>query len=176
LDFFESSTDMTSQSIHNVVVLGAGGSLGTTILDALAPHFAVTIVTRKSSTSTFPSKFKLHIVADDYPTAELLQAFKGQDAVVSLITPWACQVQQQIIDVAVEACVKRFIPAEFGYDTTNANAITILPGLQIRADIVKHLKAQEDSGLTWTAIITGGFFDWGLSNGFTGLIFRIIKR
>jgi hypothetical protein len=67
------------------------------------------------------------------------------------------------------AGVKRFIPAEFVYDTTNANAITILPGLQIRADIVKHLKAQEESnGLSWTGIITGEFFDWGLANGFTG--------
>jgi hypothetical protein len=93
VDFFESSTDMTSQSIHNVVVLGAGGSLGPKVLGALKPHFAVTITTRKPSTSTFPPKFKLNIIADDYPTAELLQAFKGQDAVVSLITPWACQVQ-----------------------------------------------------------------------------------
>jgi shikimate 5-dehydrogenase len=83
---------MTSQSIHNVVILGAGGSLGPTVLEALDPHFAVTIVTRESSTSTFPSKFKLHIAADDYPAAELLQAFGGQDAIVSLISPWACQV------------------------------------------------------------------------------------
>jgi hypothetical protein len=83
---------MTSQSIHNVAILGAGGSLGPSVLDAFNPHFAVAIVTRKSSTSTFPSKFKLHIVADDYPTAELLLAFRGQDAVVSLITPRACQV------------------------------------------------------------------------------------
>jgi hypothetical protein len=159
---------MTSQSIHNVVILGAGGSLGPAVLEALDPHFAVAIATRKSSTSTFPSKFKLHIVAGDYPAAELLQAFGGQDVVVSLISPWACQVQQHILGVAVKAGVKRFIPTDFGYDTTNANAITLLPALQIKADIYQYLKSQECNGLAWTAIITGGFFDWGLANGFTG--------
>ncbi len=167
-DFNTSSSAMASQPIHNVIVLGAGGSLGPTVLDSLDPHFVVSIVARKSSKSTFPSKYKLYVVEDDYPSAELLHAFQGQDAVVSLVSPFVCQIQKHIIDAAVEAGVKRFIPAEFGYDTTNANAISLLPALQIRVDIVNHLKAQESKGLSWTAFITGPFFDWGLANGFSG--------
>jgi hypothetical protein len=163
-----SQIDMTSLSIRNVAVLGAGGSLGPTVLEFLDHHFVVTIITRESSTSTFPSKFKTHVVPDDYATAQLLPAFTGQDAVVSLVSPWACQIQKHIIDVAVKAGVKRFIPAEFGYDTTNANAVALLPALQIRVDIVEYLRTQERNGLTWTALITGPFFDWGLANGFTG--------
>lgn len=173
-DLHNSLIDMTSLPIRNVAVLGAGGSIGPAVLDALDLHFDVTIVTRKSSTSTFPSKFKRKIVADDYPATELLTVFQGQDAVVSLISPWVCEAQQPIIDVAVKAGVKRFIPAEFGYDTTNANAIALLPPLQARADIVKYLKAQEDKGLTWTAIITGPFFDWCIANGAMG--FDLAKR
>lgn len=159
---------MASLSIHNVAVLGAGGSLGPTVLDFIDHHFVITIITRKSSTSTFPSKFKTHVVPDDYATPELLQALTGQDAVVSLVSPWACQIQKHIIEVAVKAGVKRFIPAEFGYDSGNANAIAILPALQIRVDIVEYLRTQERNGLTWTALITGPFFDWSLANGFAG--------
>jgi hypothetical protein len=159
---------MSTLSVHKVVVLGAGGSLGPAVLDALESHFDVTILTRKSSTSTFPPKFKTSSIEDDYPTPKLLDAFRDQDAVVSLISPWAAKVQEHIIDAAVEAGVKRFIPAEFGYDTLNPNAIALLPGLQVRVDVINHLKSQETKGLTWTAIATGGFFDWGLGNGFTG--------
>ena len=157
-----------ASTIQNVIVLGAGGSIGPAILRALEPHFVVSIVSRKSSTSVFPTNFKTYIVGDNYPSEELLQAFKGQDAVVSCISPWATDMQRHIIDVAVKARVKRFIPGEFGGDTTNAKAIAIIPPLQIRADIVEHLRAQESHGLTWTAIISGQIFDCGLANGFLG--------
>lgn len=159
---------MTSQPFQKVIVLGAGGSLGPTILKALTPHFKVSILTRESSLSTFAPSFKVFTVADDYPTVGLLEAFKGQDVVVCLMSPWACESQQHIIEAAVKAGVQRFIPAEFAYDSTNANAIKLLPALQIRADIVQHLQAQEVNGLTWTSFITGPFLDWCLVNGRMG--------
>lgn len=90
------------------------------------------------------------------------------------MSPWATNTQQNIIDIAVQAKVKRFIPGEFGGHSSNTKAIAILPPLQIRADIVEHLKAQESSGFSWTAIITGQFFDWGLANGFLG--FDLVKH
>lgn len=158
---------MTS-SIQNVIVLGAGGNIGPSVLKALEPHFTVSIISRKSSTSTFPSQYKTYIVGDDYPTQEVLAAFTGQDAVVCCMSPWATHMQKHIIDIAVQAGIKHFIPGEFGGDTTNKDAIRMLPRLQARVDIVEHLKVQESSGMVWTAIVTGHFFDWGLTNGFTG--------
>ncbi|EPE31218.1 NAD(P)-binding Rossmann-fold containing protein [Glarea lozoyensis ATCC 20868] len=165
---------MASPVFQRVIVLGAGGSLGPAILKALARHFEVSILTRKCSTSSFAPTFKVVTIADDYPTAELLEAFKNQDVVVCLMSPWACESQKQIIDAAVKAGVKRFIPAEFAYDSTNANAIKHLPALQIRANIVTHLQAQESKGLTWTAFITGPFLDWCLLNGRMG--FDVVNR
>ncbi|KAH8594640.1 putative isoflavone reductase like protein IRL, partial [Bisporella sp. PMI_857] len=159
---------MAATLIRNVVVIGAGGSLGPAVLKAFDSHFVVTIISRQSSTSTFAAKYKVRIVEDDYPTAQLLEAFKNQDAVISLISPGTSQTQYHIIDAAVEAGVKRFIPADFGYDIANANAIALLPALQIRVDIINYLKAQEEKDMTWTNITTGPFFDWGLTNGFTG--------
>jgi len=35
-----------------------------------------------------------------------------------------------------------------------------------KLDAVAHLKTKEKEGLTWTAIISGPFFDWGLRMGF----------
>ncbi|EHK96513.1 putative Isoflavone reductase like protein IRL [Glarea lozoyensis 74030] len=147
---------MASPVFQRVIVLGAGGSLGPAILKALARHFEVSILTRKCSTSSFAPTFKVVTIADDYPTAELLEAFKNQDVVVCLMSPWACESQKQIIDAAVKAGVKRFIPAEFA------------------ANIVTHLQAQESKGLTWTAFITGPFLDWCLLNGRMG--FDVVNR
>lgn len=163
-----------SLAIKNVMVLGAGGNLGPAVLQALDGLFTVSILSRTSSSSTFPSKFKIHTIADSYPTEALLNIFKGQDAIVSCMSPWVTELQKRVIAAAVEAGVKHFIPAEFGNDTTNANGAAILPPLQIRADIVSYLKEQEQSGLSWTAIVTGSFFDWGLANGFLG--FDVVQR
>lgn len=165
---------MTSK-IQKVIILGAGGSIGPTILQALKPHFTLSIITRKSSTSILPSsEFPTFTVGDDYPALELLQAFQGQDAVVCCMSPWAMDKQFHIIDIAVQAGVKHFIPGEFGGDSTNAKAVEMIPPLKVRNDVVAYLRAQEGNGLSWTAVINGQILDWGLANGFLG--FDMVER
>jgi hypothetical protein len=67
-----------------------------------------------------------------------------------------------------QGCRASRCEAEFGSDTANANATRFLPPLKIRADVVTYLKEQEHRDLSWTAVVTGLFFDWGLANGFLG--------
>lgn len=151
-----------SALIKNVIIVGAGGHLGPTILSAFDAdkHFTVSVLTRKSSKSTFPSHLKVHHVGDDYPENELLEAFKGQDAIVSTIATANAVQQQKMADAAVKAGVKRFVPSEFGSDTRNEKAMAILPQyFQGKADSVDYLKAKEKDGLTWTAFVTGPFFE-----------------
>ena len=138
----------------------AGGNLGPSVLDALVKQFTVTILTRKSSKSTFPSSIKTISVSDDYPEAEVLEAFKGQDAVVSTVGGAAEKSQLSLIDFAVKAGVKRFIPAEYGSNTTNPELTKRLFIFQEKVATVEHLKKQESKGLTWSAIVTGPFLDW----------------
>jgi len=148
--------------IKNVILIGAGGRLGPHILSAFDadPYFTVSIISRNSSTSTFPSHLKVHRVGDDYPEEELLKAFKGQDAVISTIATSNVAHQKTIIDIAVKAGVKRFLPSEFGSDTLNENAMAILPQFfKEKRETVEYLKGKEKEGLTWTAVVNGPFFE-----------------
>ncbi len=151
-----------SSSIKNVILIGAGGNLGPSILSAFDTdsRFNVSILARQSSKSAFPSHLKVHRISDDYPEAELLEAFKGQDAIVSTIATANAVQQQAIIDSAIKAGVKRFVPSEFGSDTQNEKAMELLPQyFKGKLETVKYLKTKENSGLTWTAFVTGPFFD-----------------
>lgn len=124
------STDASEMSpIKNVLLIGAGGNLGPSILSAFDTdsRFNVSILARQSSESTFPSHLKVHRISDDYPEAELLAAFKDQDAIVSIIATASAAQQQTIIDTAIKAGVKRFVSSEFGSDTQNKKAIKLLP-------------------------------------------------
>jgi len=148
--------------IKNVLIIGAGGRLGPSILSAFDadPHFTVSVLRRHSSESTFPSHLKVHLIGDDYPEAELLEAFTGQDAVISTIATSAAVQQKAIIDAAIKAGVKRFVPSEFGSDTRNKKAMAILPQyFKGKLETVEYLKEKEKEGLTWTAFVTGPFFE-----------------
>lgn len=148
--------------IKNVIIIGAGGHLGPSILSAFVAdsRFKVSILTRQSSTSVFPSELTVHRIDDEYPEADLLEAFKGQDAVISTIATANAPTQRTIIDAAIKAGVKRFVPSEFGGDTENEKSMAILPQyFKGKLETVQYLKTKEKEGLTWTAFVTGPFFD-----------------
>ena len=152
----------TDTALTKVLLIGAGGNLGTAILNAFTSdaRFTVSILTRKSSKSTFSSNLTIHRVSDDYPEPELLSAFKGQDAIVVAISNASAHKQKDFIDVAVKAGVRRFVPSEFGGDTANEKASAVLPQLYgKKTEIVNYLKGKEKDGLTWSAFVTGPFFE-----------------
>lgn len=153
-------------SIKNVVLIGAGGNLGPSILSALLPHFTVTVLSRQSSTSTFPSTVRVIKVSDSYPHDEVLSAFQGQDAVITAASAESLAAQKTLIDAAVEAGVKRFVPNEWGSDTQDPALAAEIPIFQGKVDIMNHLRTKEGAGLSWTAIANSGFFDWGIKVGF----------
>lgn len=145
-----------------MVIIGAGGKLGPSIVKAFTsdPTFTVSILARHSSTSTFPSHITVHRVADDYPESDLLAAFKGQDAVISTIATANAAQQKSIIDTAIKAGVKRFVPSNFGSDPVNEKALLVLPQfLKGKREIVEYLESKENEGLSWTSFVTGVFFD-----------------
>lgn len=157
----------------NVLLIGAGGSLGAPVLAAFAarPEYNMTIVTRHDSSAIFPSG--VPVVRANYVSLNsLVSAFKGQDAIVSLIGGHALSSQNFFIDAAIRAGVKRFIPSEFGPNSRNEEFVkyndVVLP---VRAGIVDYLKYKEGQGegkLSWKSVICGGFFDWMLYSGMLG--------
>jgi len=153
-------------AIKNVMIMGAGGLFGSHVLDALSAEtsFNLSILARKSSKATYPSKFQVHTIDEDSPTDQLIKAFRGQDALVNVLPGRPLSVHLRMIDAAIEAGVQRFIPTEYGNNTCSA-ASEFVELYGEKAKVIAHLKSRQDTGLTWTAIHTGQFFDWGLEAG-----------
>lgn len=73
-------------SIKNIVLIGAAGQLGATILERVqaSGKFNITVLSRVGSTSTFPTGTKVATV-DLASHNDLVSAFTNQDAVISLV-------------------------------------------------------------------------------------------
>lgn len=95
----------------------------------------------------------------DYGEASLVEAFKGQDAVVSALGADGLAQEIKVVDACVKAGVKRFLPSEYSCDAQNANTAALIPVFGIKVKVIEHLKAQESKGLTWTGVVTGAAFD-----------------
>lgn len=155
-------------SFKNVLIIGAGGNLGPSILKAFLNNssFNTTVLSREGSSSTFPSGVK--VVRANYDSIDSLKkAFEGQDVVISLVAGHVLGDQNKLIDAAIAAGVKRFIPSEFGSNTPDARTRAIVPVFEAKLGTVNYLKSKEKE-ISWTSIITGPFFDWGLKVGFLG--------
>lgn len=148
-----------SSPVKNVIVVGASGSVGPSIISALVSKgFSVSVLTRETSTATFSNDVAVH--RTDYSPQSLLKAFKGQDAVVSALATTAGEQQVPLIDAAIAAGVNRFIPSEFGIDTSDPQIADVIPPIQGKLDTVKYLRKKESEGLSWTAVCVGAIFDW----------------
>ncbi|GIJ83789.1 hypothetical protein Asppvi_002619 [Aspergillus pseudoviridinutans] len=150
-----------------VAIAGATGNLGPAVLNALlSAGFEVTVLTRAESDRSKNNFGQARVVPVDYSSLySLTAALKGQDVVVNTLGAISRDVHLKLIDAAVAAQVQRFIPSEFGSDTTNAIAAK-LPVYQDKVAIQKYLreKAAESAGtFSYTLLITGPFLDWGLA-------------
>jgi uncharacterized protein YbjT (DUF2867 family) len=146
-------------TIKNVIVIGASGSVGPSIVSALlTAKFNVSVLSRESSIATFPNGVEVH--RSDYTESSLLSAFQGQDAIVSTIATFSTHLQTSIIATAVKAGVKRFVPSEYGIDTSLPTIPNFVPPATPKQDTIQCLKSYESAGLSWTGICVGAFFDW----------------
>ncbi|KFY71508.1 hypothetical protein V499_08342 [Pseudogymnoascus sp. VKM F-103] len=154
--------------IKNVVIIGASGNIGASIFKALVASnkFTVSVLTRPESTHIYAGDIK--ILQSDYSEVSLVEAFQGQDAVVSALGAAGLADEIKIIDACVKARVKRFIPSEYGSNSKNAKATALIPFFGLKAQINARLEAQEANGLTWTGIAAGPMFDWGINMGLVG--------
>ncbi|KAL9608216.1 MAG: hypothetical protein Q9167_006938 [Letrouitia subvulpina] len=157
-------------SLQNIVIIGASGNLGPSILGGLEnnPAYTITALTRKGSSSTFPSHIKVFRIDDSFPSDQLAEAFKGQDVVINLMPPVNIDQHKTVIDAAAQAGIKRYLPGEFGSDTENPDVVAMVPLFGAKVQILNYLKSKVSTGMTWTGVATGAFFDWGLNVGFLG--------
>lgn len=140
--------------IENVLILGGTGSIGTPIVSALLsshPHkFNVSVYTRSKAKAKLPPS--VTVIEGDYEPGSLASAFRGQDAVISaLATVSATDHAQQktIIDAAIGAGVKRYVPSEFGLDTSEKRAEEAIPPIGGKREVIKYIRSREES-ISWT--------------------------
>ncbi|KAI0382251.1 oxidoreductase CipA-like protein [Hypomontagnella monticulosa] len=165
-------------SSTRVALAGATGNLGRPILNSLLlAGFHVTVLSRKGSGNAatlgrHPNLMVEEVGFTDVPT--LTVVLFGVEVVISCLATVAIGDQNPLIDAAVAAGVKRFIPAEFGMDSLNPNCAK-LAVCQPKVATQKYLleKSNANPTFTYTSIANGLFLDWCLG---MGIIINIPQR
>lgn len=121
--------------------------------------FELTVLTRSKKTEAYESTIEVREV--DFTSVEMLtSALNGIDAVVSTLSGKAIDTQTALVDAAVAAGVKRFIPSEFGSVSTNPK-LESFPLYSSMATIRKHLETNAANGeFTWTVLACGAFLEF----------------
>lgn len=161
-------------SITNVALIGGTGTLGAPVLKALkGSEFNVFVINRQSSKSVYP-RTQVITVPDDLSVDAVAQALRKKEIHALIITIAGSHVESQkkLIDAAFKGGVKRVMPAEFGScDSADDKTNEILPLMKGKKDVRDYLmqvQEKEREGtdkLTWTSLVTGHFFDYGLTCG-----------
>jgi hypothetical protein len=107
------------------------------------------------------------VVDVDFTSVEsLAEPLKGQDAIVSTVAAVAIPLQKNMIDAAIIARVKRFVPSEYGSDLDNKHTRQN-PVFAEKVKIQEYLMEKaKSSDLTYTFVYNGPFLDWGLEQDF----------
>ena len=88
---------------------------------------------------------------------------------IEAFNPAAAALQGVIVDAAIEAGVKHIITPDFACDTfcEHAGDLRIYdPKIEAQKQLEERLKRGKTE-LKWTAVITGGWYDWGESLSFS---------
>ncbi|KAM0328649.1 hypothetical protein ACHAQA_005061 [Verticillium albo-atrum] len=153
-------------SLKSVVLVGASGNVGKLVLpEIIKSDLQITAITRTGSSAIFPPG--VTVVKTDFTLESLTGIFKGKDAVISMIPIASLASQAVVIEAAIAAGVKRFVPSEYGSDTDNEAVIAAVPFFEAKKKYLDLLRSKEDV-ISWTALFTGPFFDWGLPLGVWG--------
>ncbi|KAK3503185.1 hypothetical protein B0T13DRAFT_508020 [Neurospora crassa] len=165
---------MSSETpIKNVTLVGASGNLGRVLLShLLKTNLQITILQRASSKSTYPSHPNLTITTvPSWSVPEVTLALRNQHAVIAAF-PLRDLPAHLTLATAAWACgtVTRFIPADYGsVDARIKRARDLVPlfgkKVQVR-ETLEMLSEVSEGRLSWTSLVNGHFFDWGLTNGF----------
>jgi uncharacterized protein YbjT (DUF2867 family) len=162
-------------TITNVALIGGTGTLGAPVLKSLkASEFDIFMLNRQTSKSVYP-RTKVITIPDDLDVDEIARALKENniDALIIAIAGSHVEDQKKLIDAAFKGGVKRVMPAEFGScDSADEKTNEILPlmkGKKVVRDYLVLLQDRERvegmGKLSWTSLITGHFFDYGLTCG-----------
>ncbi|SPJ77917.1 related to 2`-hydroxyisoflavone reductase [Fusarium torulosum] len=160
-----------SSPFKNILVVGATGSIGSIMLQALVnePSFTVSALQRASSKGKLPAKVRVITIEDSYPSDALVAAFSGQDAIINCMTSLAVSDQFRFVDAAVDAKVKRYVASEYGLNNNKPEARALNSVFREKGEIQDYLRSKESTGLEWMAIGCGMWIKWSALHDFLGM-------
>lgn len=120
--------------------------------------FQLTVLTRSSQLESLP--VGVNVIQTSYAEPELVEILEGQDAVISTVGATGFSDQKALIDAAIKAGVKRFIPSELSTNTLSAAVRELVPVFEAKKAILDYLIEKESTGLTWTGLAGGPLLDW----------------
>ncbi|KAF2108268.1 isoflavone reductase family protein [Lophiotrema nucula] len=172
-------------AIKSVALIGASGTLGPSILTALNNSpFTPFVLNRESSKSTYSDNTKVLTIPDDLNVEQVRKVF-SENAIDALIIAMAgshVEPAKKLIEAAFNSSVQRIIPADFGScDSADDATVALLPLMegkqrvrQTLIDLSSRDRPNTAKKLTWTALVPGHFFDYGL--GTSLLKFNVAER
>ncbi|KAK4447380.1 hypothetical protein QBC34DRAFT_496242 [Podospora aff. communis PSN243] len=166
-----------STPFKNVLLIGAGGSIGSVVFAALLaePSLSVTVLKRESSHAILPSHVPSVTVPDSYPTDKLIEAFRGHDVIVCCMTTLSVTDQFRFIDAAIAAGVRRYVPSEYGLNNMNPDAQALNAVFRSKAAVQTYLRERAAEGkIEWMSITCGMWIRWSMAHDFLGM--RIRKK
>ena len=121
---------------------------------------SVTAITRADSTSTLPEGVKVAKVDYDKPET-LVEALKGQDALVITLSVFAHEQQDKLIQAAGDAGVNWILPNEWSPDTAHEGLAKEVIGFDESAKVQKRILELGKS--SFIAVTCGFWYEWSLS-------------
>ncbi|KAL2678563.1 hypothetical protein Neosp_009311 [[Neocosmospora] mangrovei] len=150
-------------TFQKITLIGKG-LFGSVVLSELVnAGFEVTLLSRSEKPDEALPDGVRRVVADYSDVDSLVKVLSGQDAVVSTVGMGGTLGQKLIIDAAIQAGVKRFIPSDFGSLTTNP-AASHLPQHVNLVEIQKYLKSKSDE-IEYTIFSIGAFTEFLINYG-----------
>jgi len=155
--------DMKSKKeIRKVYIAGGGGNVGSTIAGYLLEEgFEVYMLSKKTTPnerqkSLMSKGAKFVTLSSTSRSDEIAEKTKGADAIVSVVAGDSkvfYDYQMDLLHAAKLNNVKLFIPSEFGIDTDQLKDAGMLQHK------VQFFKEMEKSGVPFSAIMCGGFYE-----------------
>ena len=167
-------------TLHRVALIGATSRIGPAILNALAhesPPFSTTILVRATS-KPVPSysNTRLGTIPDPPTLADLSTALEGHDALVCALHPSTLELQLRLADACVAAGVRRYILADYGSvesdDPIVAELISLFRNKTVVREYCQRLMEENEGRFSWSSLVTGHFFDYGLKSRLLGFELR----
>ncbi|PWY83332.1 oxidoreductase CipA-like protein [Aspergillus heteromorphus CBS 117.55] len=151
--------------IRRVAIVGAGGSVGTPITQALLDtgRHTVTALTRVGSSSAVPAGVETVAVDYDSP-ASLVAALQGQDClIITLAVTAPPDTQSQLVQAAAQAGIRYIMPNVWGCDVLHDPLAR--SGLQWDRSRAIFAEIEATGVCAWVALVCGFWYEHSLVLG-----------